>query len=258
MMTPKQKWMMAGLVPVCLAVWVPQFLNTGQTSGQVSIDGDMDAEFMPDDSMTGDVGSGDASYGGLSNTSGGGRAASASGGTSEALAGRSESSGLSDRSRGLLVADVLKTLGASEAFRVPGSRSDAVVNGLLPGESTALEGSGVEPELVSPMVSFVEEHPLRGTMAGETVRFAVFGSYRVAEGDLLPGTGAKVMEIKRTGVVIQEAGMSLEVTLPPLQTHPMSAPTQAGDAGVPDLSDPQAMLDNIASASSSDAFSDGQ
>lgn len=259
MMTPKQKWTIAGLVPVCLAVWVPQFLNSNETSGQVSVDGEMGAEMMADESMAGDMAHDDETVSGSMSTGGGRASSSSSSGTSQAATGGAGPSGVRDRSRGLLVADVLKTLGASEAFRVPGSTSDALVNGLNPSGSSEFEGlNDDEPQVVSPMVSFVEENPLRGTMAGATMRFAVFGSYRVSEGDLLPGTGAMVTEIKRTGVVIQEAGMSLEVTLPPLQARPMTAPTQAGSVQAPDQPDPQGMLDNMASVSSSDAFSAGQ
>ncbi len=237
MMTPKQKWTIAGLVPVCLAVWVPQLLNSGTTSGQVSLDGPAESEIMPGETMPGVSGAG------APHQSGGQGPAPSPGGGSQPSGPGDKAGGDAgtDRSRGMLVADVLKTLGASEAFRVPGSRSDAVVQGIANGETGEEEGAGEfssSAQLVSPMVSFVEDHPLRGTMAGETTRFAVFGSHRVREGELLPGTGAVVAEIRRTGVRIEEAGMTLEVSLPPLQTRPRSASTQETGQGSPQGASP--------------------
>ena len=232
-MTPKQKWTIACLVPVCLGVWVPQFFGDSETSGQVSLEGPTEAELLAVDAMPGEPGAPEPAQGGGRPRTGG------DGSVGTSMQGDPAGDGtnsVQDRSRGLLVADVLKTLGASEAFRVPGSKSDAVVQGI---NSEEVAEPDVFTEFDSLMVNFVEEHPLRGTMAGETMRFAVFGSYRVAEGDLLPGTGALVAEIFRTGVRIEEAGLSLEVTLPPLQTRPANSSqdsrAQGAGQGGPDV-----------------------
>lgn len=207
MISTKQKWLLGGLVPLCGAIWLPQILGTAGagTSAQVGIEGPDEAEMM-------------ASMGAPTGT-----------GASGAMAGGSPSRGGAPAAAGGRAPEAASTLGGPDAAlqAVVAALGDAEAFGIAAGLTPPEDGepdraigarSAADP-VHSPMLAFVESHPLRGTITGSATRLAIFGEHSVTEGSRIPGTSATLARVTRGGVTVDEGGISLEIELPPLKTR---------------------------------------
>ncbi len=243
MITTKQKCALGGLLAMSAAVWTPQLLArmNDDTSASVAPDGPDEAEMAAIDAefdlmMAGDSGMDGFSDGPL-------QAPSAAMPTRADVDGSSGGSPLDPVAGGLvgpdaLLASIAAALGQGSTFgggTGPGVLRDSRVGRSWPGATPAQ--SEEDAANTSATLVFLRTHPLRGTFVTESRAFAIFGAHRLAPGDSLPGTAASVVSVGRSRVVVEEAGMSVEVELPPLQTSEARMSAQAAQRGAGGLQD---------------------
>ena len=103
-----------------------------------------------------------------------------------------------------------------------------------------------EPELPA-LLAFVQDHPLRGTIVGETTRMALIGLHRVNVGELVPGTGATLTSVDRGRATLTEGEMVVELVLEPLETSAdlMRARSRAQGSSANDDTEAVGPLDQI-------------
>lgn len=211
MITPKQKWALGGLITLSAAIWTPQIMErvSGGTSAQAGVAaGPAEDEMLRIEMETSGAGGAMASATGvpvrevrpLTPTPAQEGAEMDPGGAPNAPVGSQA-----------IVSEVLRTLRQSEAFSVAES----------PMPQPVAHGVGEvfqEPESPPELFKFVQANPLRGTIAGETVRVALIGPYRVHLGETVPGTGAVLVEVERGLVVLEDGAVRIELELEPLKT----------------------------------------
>lgn len=259
MITKKQKWLLGGLVPLCGAIWVPQFIGgggRGDTSAQLAIDGPTEAEMVEMNGGAGPGFEGGFDGGGSASPTArpsataahdvplGGPDATVGGTASRAVAGP-ESTALA----------VLNALRSAEAFGAPGAK-DAPHRSSDPRAPRPGGDAEVDADTTNAMLAFVAKNPLRGTLTGAKRRVALLGSYRLEAGARVPGTSATVTSIERGLVTLDDGEMSIELDLPPLETDPARARRRAagdgsgrpGSADLPLEPDSEASLEDVPQA----------
>ena len=102
----------------------------------------------------------------------------------------------------------------------------------LDGDAPSTTGEARSPEAAGHerLDAFVERHPLRGVLLSDTDSSALLEGLIVHVGEE-PEDGIVVSEITRTGLVLECAGATREVTLPALRARPRKlAQVAAGDS----------------------------
>jgi hypothetical protein len=251
MITNKQKWLLGSLITFSAAVWTPQIMERvgGDTRAQVGVDsGPNEEEMLSIEMETTDLAPGTARP--VANVPAV-RSTEPSGTPVTPLAmgdGQLSAGGSS-----AIVSEVLRSLRQTEAFSVDSEIEDDLAEERV---AEIFEEPVAEPPS---LMVFLESHPLRGTIVGDTTKMALIGQHRVHLGDIVPGTGAVLADVKRGRVVIEEGDMSVELTLKPLETSTalMNARSQAQGAGTSagaseaDLPDPEAAPEPTPGASAS-------
>ncbi|MEL6713507.1 MAG: hypothetical protein AAFP86_07025, partial [Planctomycetota bacterium] len=234
MITTKQKVLLGALVPLGAAVWVPQLMARMESDSSASIEAEADLELDVMEPVAGGFDDGLGLEEGA--VAGDGSSDAPSTEASAALRGPDDT-----------LAAILDTLQRSEAFGAPAPQRGGGGLVALAREIEAAESEDAEL-YSSPMVDFVDDHPLRGTVTGAVTRFALFGNYRIAEGEMLPGTSARLASVTRGEVKIEESGVSLEVALPPLATDPSRARSATSSDGSVGFTPRDEALEELAGA----------
>ncbi|QDV06857.1 hypothetical protein Poly30_23740 [Planctomycetes bacterium Poly30] len=219
MITTKQKWALGGLITLSAAVWTPQIMARfgGTTSAQLGVDAGPGEDEMltielgttapsprPSTVRTNPPPAQGPSEGAYDGPAGSSPAAAET--ATDPLAAPAPATG----SRAI-VSEVLRTLRQSEAFGIA-EEADA---------ATALmdsEGPVSEPDRPPALFTYLETHPLRGTIVGETMSVALIGQNRVRLGEMVPGTSATLVSVERGRATLEEGDITIELELAPLRT----------------------------------------
>lgn len=232
MITTKQKWALGGLILLSAGVWTPQIMARfgGTTSAQLGIESgpgedemlSIEMGTMAPTTMGTSIPMGDAFPDGRSthSVSPNGPAtrlpSTGPGGSSHAGPSQEDDSmatqGAPTSSRAI-VSEVLRTLRQSEAFGIAEEANEAAA--ILDSEELTPE---LEPELPPAIFTYLESHPLRGTIVGETLNIALIGQHRVRLGETVPGTAAVLVSVERGHATLEEGSLTIELELAPLQT----------------------------------------
>lgn len=196
MITTKQKWTLGALVTLSAAIWLPQIVGSSGTEAQVGLDGPTEAEMLEMD----------AEYEAMLAADEG----DAGGPAPERVVRRDPES---VEGPDQIVGSILGALGTSDVFSRDARHR--ALEGLA--ADWARESGEAGATVRSPLTAFLEDNPLRGTMTSATSRTAMMGSYTLREGDRIPGTDARLVEIERNGVVVENDGARMDVALPPLR-----------------------------------------
>lgn len=251
MISNKQKWLLGCLITFSAAIWTPQIMERvgGDTKAQVGVEsGPNEAEMLSIEMEASEPAPVPSRT--VANVQAV-RSVESSGTPATPLA--SGDGQFSAGGSSAIVSEVLRSLRQTEAFSVNDELSDDVV------KEQAVEI--FEEPLIEPpsLMVFLESHPLRGTIVGDTTKMALIGQHRVHLGDIVPGTGAVLADVERGRVVIEEGDLSVELTLKPLETSTalMNARSQAQGAGTSagaleaDIPDPEAGSEPAPGASAS-------
>lgn len=221
MITTKQKWVLGGLVSLSAAIWAPQILGgRSGTEAQVGLDGPTEAEMLEMDAEFEEMFESEASDG---------EPQRRPERDPDAVDGPDE-----------IVGSILGALGTSEVFSSQARHE--TLQGLA--ADWARESGEAGVVVRTPLAAFLEDNPLRGTMTGATSKIAMLGSYSLREGDRLPGTEARIVEIRRYAIVVENEGARLDVALPPLRASERYARrrTLPGAGPVTPVEDPEMLL----------------
>lgn len=238
MITAKQKWILCGLVPLSGAVWAPQIAARfagGEEKAQVSIDGPTESEMIEmGDGFAGMV-AGDQPVTGGQGAQARSRTTPRDPGPESGPQGEGEAGGVTSsvsvEGPDSVALSVLKALQSADAFggaaqAQRGRQASAVSSSQEQGTEVRDLDEAAEPT-ANRMVVFVQDNPLRGTLTGANRKVALLGSYRLETGMAVPGTSATVVSIERGRVVLEEAGMTIEIEMPPLRADATRARTQS-------------------------------